>query len=200
MFTLNNKTLPPCAIGTWAWGSGMNGSKMVFGNNYSEEQLTKTFDTAYDNGFTLWDTAEVYGMGNSEKIVGSCIKNKDKAILSTKFMPGMRYKKGKLRQSLNDSLRRLGVDSVDLYWLHNPFCLEKNITDAIEQLKNGKIKSLGLSNCTLSQAKTADKMLKEHGFSLSAIQNHYSLLSMSAEQNEIISWCSRNPSYMLCYQ
>lgn len=192
MFTLNNKSLPPCAIGTWAWGTGMNGSKMVFGNNYSEEQLAKTFDTAYNKGFVLWDTAEVYGMGNSERIVGRCIRDKDNAILSTKFMPSKRYKKGKLEQSLNNSLSRLGVDSVDLYWLHQPFCLEENITEAVEQLKNGKIKSLGLSNCSLEQAQTADKLLRKHGFSLSAVQNHYSLLAMSTEQNELVSWCNKN--------
>ncbi|MEE1076895.1 MAG: aldo/keto reductase [Acutalibacteraceae bacterium] len=192
MFTLNNKSLPPCAIGTWAWGTGMNGSKMVFGNNYSEEQLAETFDTAYDKGFVLWDTAEVYGMGNSEKILGRCIKNKDNAILSTKYHPDKKFKQGKLEQSLNNSLSRLGVDCVDLYWLHQPFCLEENITEAIVQLKNGKIKSLGLSNCTLAQAQTADKLLKEHGFSLSAVQNHYSLLSISTEQNNLISWCNKN--------
>ncbi len=192
MFTLNNKILPPCAIGTWAWGAGMNGSKMVFGNNYSEEDLDKTFYTAYDMGFILWDTAEVYGMGNSEKILGRCIKNKDNAILSTKYLPSKKYKQGKLEQSLNNSLSRLGVDCVDLYWLHQPFCLEENITEAVEQLKNGKIKSLGLSNCTLAQAQTADNLLKKHGFSLSAVQNHYSLLTMSSEQNSLISWCNKN--------
>ncbi|MEE0060707.1 MAG: aldo/keto reductase [Acutalibacteraceae bacterium] len=192
MFALNSKILPTCAIGTWAWGTGMNGSKMVFGNNYSEEQLAKTFETAYDKGFVLWDTAEVYGMGNSEKILGKCIKNKENAILSTKYLPDKKYNKGKLEQSLNNSLSRLGVDSVDLYWLHQPFCLEENIIEAVEQLKNGKIKSLGLSNCTFEQAKTADKLLKKHGFSLSAVQNHYSLLAMSAEQNKLISWCNKN--------
>lgn len=192
MFTLNNKSLPACAIGTWAWGAGMNGSKMVFGNNYSEEQLIKTFNTAYDNGFVLWDTAEVYGMGNSEKILGRCIKNKDNAVLSTKYNPNKKYKQGKLEQALNNSLSRLGIDCVDLYWLHQPFCLEENIAEALEQLKNGKIKSLGLSNCTLSQAQTADRLLKKHGFSLSAVQNHYSLLSMSTEQNKLVSWCNKN--------
>lgn len=192
MFTLNNKTLPICAIGTWAWGEGMNGSKMVFGKNYSEEQLIRTFDTAFDKGFVLWDTAEVYGMGSSEKILGKCIKGKDNIILSTKFMPSKRYKKGKFEESLNNSLSRLGVDSIDLYWLHNPNCLEKHLADAIVQLKKGKIKSLGLSNCTLEQAKTADRILKKEGFSLSAIQNHYSLLSMSDNQNQIINWCHEN--------
>ncbi|MEE1171584.1 MAG: aldo/keto reductase, partial [Ruminococcus sp.] len=149
MFTLNNICLPSCAIGTWAWGAGMNGSKMVFGKNYSEEQLSKTFDTAYEQGFVLWDTAEVYGMGNSEKILGKCIKNRVDVILSTKYQPSKKFKQGKLEESLNNSLSRLGVDCVDLYWLHQPFCLEENITEAVEQLKYGKIKSLGLSNCTL---------------------------------------------------
>ncbi|MEE0264764.1 MAG: aldo/keto reductase [Acutalibacteraceae bacterium] len=192
MFTLNNKSLPSCAIGTWAWGAGMNGSKMVFGKSYSEEQLTETFNTAYDKGFILWDTAEVYGMGNSEKILGRCIVDKENTILSTKYLPDKKYKKGKLEQALNNSLSRLGVNSVDLYWLHQPFCLEENIAEAVKLLKNGKIKSLGLSNCTPAQAKTADELLKKHGFSLSAVQNHYSLLAMSAEQNELVSWCNKN--------
>ena len=76
--------------------------------------------------------------------------------------------------------------------MHQPFCLEENITEAVEQIKNGKIKGLGLSNCTLAQAQTADKLLKEYGFSLSAVQNHYSLLAMSTEQDNLISWCNKN--------
>ena len=58
------ENIPACMIGTWAWGNGMNGSKMVFGQKYSEEQLLETFYKAYETGFYMWDTAEVYGMGN----------------------------------------------------------------------------------------------------------------------------------------
>ena len=61
---ISKKLIPPCVIGTWGYGSGYNGAKMVFGKSYSEEQLWDTFETAYELGFTMWDTAEVYGMGN----------------------------------------------------------------------------------------------------------------------------------------
>ena len=64
-------------IGTWSWGKGGNGSKMVFGQNFSEEQLRDVFDKAYEAGFTAWDTAEVYGMGASERLVGKFADRSD---------------------------------------------------------------------------------------------------------------------------
>ena len=170
----------------------MNGSQIVFGKKYSKEQLIQTFNEAYNDGFILWDTAEVYGMGNSEKLLGECIKNKSNIIISTKFLPNKKYKNGLLKQSALNSIKRLNIEYIDLYWLHQPFCIEENIAEAVELLKEGTIKSLGLSNCSFEQAKKADELLKKYGYSLAAVQNHYSLLSMSDEQNKIIDWCKKN--------
>ena len=82
---------PACAVGTWAWGSGMLGSKMIFGQKNDSETLKQTFRTACDLGFTLWDTAEVCGMGESEKILSRCVaearaEGRD-VMISTKHMP-----------------------------------------------------------------------------------------------------------------
>ena len=144
---LNGKRLPSCMLGTWAWGKGINGSKMIFGKSYSEEQLVETFCTAYDLGFTLWDTAEVYGMGNAEKILGKCILKKGDTIISTKHMPGKKYKENEVTNAVRGSLHRLDIENLELYWLHKPYALQQNLTELEECMRAGQIKSIGLSNC-----------------------------------------------------
>ncbi len=188
--TLNEKTIPACMIGTWAWGKGVNGSKMIFGKTYSQEQLTETFSAAYEAGFTFWDTAEVYGMGNAEKILGQCIArhNSRDILISTKHLPSKKYKKGAVTVSINESLKRLGIDSIDLYWLHKPYALRENISEMIPFLKSGTIKQIGLSNCNIAQIKGAQKILAENRLKLAAVQNHFSLLSMD-RQKEILAYC-----------
>ena len=87
-YYINDRRIPPCLIGTWTWGSGSNGSQMIFGKKYDTETLKETFNQAVENGFVFWDTAKVYGMGNSEKLLGSLIKDsKEKIIISTKYAP-----------------------------------------------------------------------------------------------------------------
>ncbi|MBQ7066489.1 MAG: aldo/keto reductase [Lachnospiraceae bacterium] len=196
--------IPPCMIGTWAWGSGANGSKMVFGKTYSEEQLKDTFEKALDMGFTMWDTAEVYGMGNAERILGKCIAGKDDVLISTKHFPQKKFKEGAMEKSLEESCKRLGIKAPDLYWIHLPNNLTQNVEAGIKLLKAGKIKKLGVSNFSLDEIKKADEMLKAAGFRLAAVQNHFSLLSNPKKQSKIIEWCQENKvvffSYMVLEQ
>ncbi len=188
---LDGKRLPLCMVGTWAWGKGMNGSKMIFGRTYSEEQLIETFCKAFDLGFNLWDTAEVYGMGNAEKILGQCIAGKKDIIISTKHMPGKKYKESAITNAISGSCNRIGVESIDLYWLHKPYALQENIPEMIKCMKTGKIKNIGLSNCNISQIKEAQNILEKNGFKLAAVQNHFSLLAMD-RQKEIVKYCNEN--------
>lgn len=189
MMEQNNQKSYPCMIGTWSWGTGMNGSQIVFGKKYSKEHLMETFKVAYDCGFKMWDTAEVYGMGSAEKILGSCMKGVSDIFLSTKHLPGKKYKEGEVKNSIKNSLERMGVESIDLYWLHQPYCLEQNLAEVVSCLKEGKIVQVGLSNCNLKEVKQAYNFLKNHGYKLSAVQNHFSLLSMGEEQLKIIEFC-----------
>lgn len=186
-------------IGTWAWGNGTNGSKMVFGKCYDEQQLLETFETAYQTGFTMWDTANSYGNGNSEKILGKCISNNKEVFISTKYLPTKNYKKGAMQNALKNSCERLGITSPNIYWIHIPLNLEQNLEDAIELLKANKIKSLGLSNITLTQIKYAQHKLKSAGYNLAGVQNHYSLLNNTEEERKIIKWCSENNATYFAY-
>ena len=73
--TLQGEKIPKVALGTWSWGTGINGGNQVFGNHVGIEDVRGVFEEATGLGLNLWDTATVYGMGASEKILGGlCTK------------------------------------------------------------------------------------------------------------------------------
>ena len=175
-------------IGTWAGGTGSNGSKMIFGTKQDESVLRQSFEEAYKLGFLNWDTAAVYGMGTCETLLGSLIKGRDDIFISTKFMPGRKYKSGALTKSFEDSMARLGRKDADLFWIHVPHNLEANLAEAVPLLKSGRIKSMGISNVSLEHIKTAEAFLAKHDLKLGAVQNHFSLLRN--DQQSIIDYCN----------
>ena len=185
---LNNRDTKEVMIGTWAWGPGANGSKMIFGKSYDESTLKETFDKATALGFLKWDTAAVYGMGSCEKLLGSFLKTRDDIYLSTKFFPDKKYKEGNLVKSFNESMQRLQLKSADLFWLHAPKNIEKNLSEAVPLMKDGRIRSIGISNVSMADIKTAERFLEKNGLKLGAVQNHFSLLRN--DQQPIIDYCN----------
>ena len=177
-------------IGTWAWGSGYNGASMVFGKKTDEDTLKQSFEEAVKSGFLKWDTAAVYGMGSCEKLLGNLMEGRNDIYISTKFFPGKKYKTGALAKSFDESMQRLKRDSADLFWIHVPNNLEANIKEAIPLMKEGKIKSLGISNVSLQHIKIAEEILAKEGLKLGAVQNHFSLLRN--DQQPIIDYCNGN--------
>lgn len=181
-------------IGTWAWGPGYNGSRMIFGSNNDEQTLRSTFGKALELGFTKWDTAAVYGMGSCEKFLGSLINGKEDIFLSTKYFPEKRFKSGELERSFNESMVRLGLKSADLFWIHKPNNLSDNLKEAVPLMNDGRIRSIGISNVSLADIQESEKILDRYGLKLGAVQNHFSLLRN--DQQEIIDYCrSRGISY-----
>lgn len=189
-------------IGTWAWGAGYNGSKMIFGKKYDEAELTEAFNTSVKLGFLNWDTAAVYGMGSCEKLLGRLIRGKDDIFISTKYFPNKKFKSGALESSFNESMKRLGRRSADLFWIHKPNNLPQNLKEAIPLIKDGRIKSVGISNVSLDNIKQAEKLLAKEGLKLGAVQNHFSLLRN--DQQPIIDYCNsrgiRYYAYMVLEQ
>ena len=175
-------------IGTWAWGSGYNGSGMIFGSSSDEQTLKSTFEKAVELGFTKWDTAAVYGMGSCEKLLGGFINGRDDIFLSTKYFPNKKFKSGDLEKSFNESMTRLGLKSADLFWIHKPNNLKENLQEAIPLMKDGRIRSIGISNVSMNDIKTAEDLLGQHGLRLGAVQNHFSLLRN--DQQPIIDYCN----------
>jgi len=175
-------------IGTWAWGPGFNGSKQVFGNNYDEEILRETFERAVNLGLTRWDTAAVYGMGSCEKLLGKFINGRDDIFISTKFFPDKKFREGALEKSFHESMTRLNLKSADLFWIHKPNNLTKNLQEAVPLLQDGRIRSIGISNVSLKDIRTAEDILSREGLSLGAVQNHFSLLRN--DQQPLIDYCN----------
>lgn len=185
-------------LGTWAWGD----NNSYFGNQYDEKHFKPVFDQALRTELNFWDTAYAYGMGNSEKILGSFIKNtpRDQVVISTKFTPQMADDSNQaVENMLEGSLNRLNLDYVDYYWIHNDADVEKWTPQVIPLLKSGKIKHLGVSNHTLSEIKRVQEILGEAGFKLDAVQNHFSLLDRTSEQAGILDYCKENDITFFAY-
>jgi aryl-alcohol dehydrogenase-like predicted oxidoreductase len=190
--TIDKLKTPTFALGTWAWGdSGVSGNG-YFGSSLAQAALEEVADKAHAAGFTLWDTAIVYGMGHAETVLGKVLKRFPRSDyqLSTKFTPqAAGAGADPVADMLEQSLARLGTDYIDLYWIHNPADVARWTPHLIPLLKSRKVKHVGVSNHNLSQIKLADQILGEAGFRVEAIQNHYSLLYRSSEQAGILNHC-----------
>ena len=149
------KKLPKVALGTWSWGTGFAGGDTVFGNHLSDSQMAEIFSKAMQQGLNLWDTASVYGMGSSETALGRLIPQypREDIIISTKFTPQIADEQSAepVTAMLNASLERLGVQDIDIYWIHNPADVERWTPGLIPLLQSGKVKQVGVSNHSLKQ-------------------------------------------------
>jgi aryl-alcohol dehydrogenase-like predicted oxidoreductase len=183
------------ALGTWAWGAGAFGGDAVFGSKTDVENLKPVFDAAMKNGLNLWDTATVYGMGESEKILGSFVagKKREDVEVSTKFTPQLAevYENSVEKMALA-SIDRMGIDYIDMYWIHNPMDVERWTPGLIPLLQSGKVKRVGVSNHNIAEIRRANEILGEAGFKVSAVQNHFSLLYRSSEKGGVLDYCKEN--------
>ncbi len=191
--------LPKIALGAWAWGNDG-----TFGTNWSAADLQPIFDTAMKNGLNLWDTAYVYGMGNSEKTLGSFLKGlpRDSYIISDKLTPQCAdyTSQTPVADMLETEYQFLGIDSMDIFWVHNPVDAPKWITEIAKHFEGkDNVPMIGVSNHNLAQIKEADEILKAHGLKLGAVQNHYSLINRSSEDSGIVEYCKENDIVFFAY-
>ncbi|MDE6763670.1 MAG: aldo/keto reductase [Oscillospiraceae bacterium] len=202
-----HNNIPKIALGAWSWGMGAAGGDTVFGNHLTSDELKPVFDKALELGLNVWDTAAVYGEGTSEMILGGFIKNisREEVIISTKFTPQIAEDSYEAMQKMLDgSKKRLHTDTVDIYWIHNPMDVERWTPQIIPLAKSGQIKSVGVSNHNLAEIKRVNEILNAEGLSISAVQNHFSLLHRSSERAGILEYCKENGivfySYMVLEQ
>ena len=183
------------ALGTWAWGAGAFGGDAVFGSKTDVNNLKPVFDAAMQAGLNLWDTATVYGMGESEKILGTFVAGvqRDAIQVSTKFTPQLaEIYDNSVEKMAMASIERMGCDYIDIYWIHNPMDVERWTPGLIPLLQSGKVKRVGVSNHNIAEIKRANEILGEAGFKVSAVQNHFSLLYRSSEKGGVLDYCREN--------
>lgn len=193
---------PTVALGTWAWGDSGEIGDGYFGSQLTKSSLDEVADKAHAAGFTLWDTALAYGMGRSEKLLGSVLKRYDRSDyqLSTKFTPRIAGDgDNPVVDMLEQSLANLGTDYIDLYWIHNSSDVARWTPHLVPLLKSGKIKHVGVSNHNLDEITLADQILGAAGFGVEAVQNHYSLLYRNSENAGILDHCRENGIRFFAY-
>ena len=185
---IGGKRVFPIGVGTWRMGGGA-----IFVDRSRDEQEIKALKFALDNKINLLDTAELYGKGHAEELVGQAIKGRDREklfIISKVFLNNMSYKR--TIDACRNSLKRLNTKYIDLYLIHwpNPLARMYETIRAMETLiDNGLIRSMGVSNFEVKAMKEAMFYTKRH--SITANEISYSVMRKEPEQ-DIIPFCKRN--------
>ena len=194
---LGNSDLHLTPIGYGAWAIGGGNWEFAWGAQDDDESV-KTIERALDSGINWIDTAAIYGLGHSEEVVAKALKNSPhKPYVFTKcsmrWFPDRQIyrslKAGSLQEEIENSLRRLRIDTIDLYQIHwpNP---EDEIEEGWETLarfqEEGKVRYIGVSNFNVEQMKRVQKIAP-----ITSLQPPYSLLNRKIE-DEILPFCLEN--------
>jgi aryl-alcohol dehydrogenase-like predicted oxidoreductase len=195
--TLGNSDLKLTPIGFGAWAIGGGNWDFAWGAQDDDESI-RAIHQALDEGINWIDTAAIYGLGHSEEIVAKAVKSAvSKPLIFTKC--SIRWdaerkiyhslKAASVVEELDASLRRLGVDSIDLYQIHWPNPeeeIEEGWAELARQQKAGKVRYIGVSNFNVAQMQRAQAIAP-----ITSLQPPYSMLRPAVEQ-EILPYCQQN--------
>ena len=175
-----------------------------YGSGYSADDVRAAFDASIAAGVTLFDTAEVYGQGRSEQLLGQFIRESGQQVLvATKFMPyPWRLRKQALLRALRGSLSRLGMEKVDLYQIHQalpPVNVETWMDAMSEAVQAGLTRAVGVSNYNRSWMQRAYDALAREGIQLASNQVEYSLINRKVEKNGLLKQCQETGVRLIAY-
>lgn len=191
----------PLGLGAWQWGDTFF---WQYGTTHNANDAHDAFTASLQAGMTFVDTAEVYGLGMSEKLLGKFLpETKANVIVATKCFPHpWRLTRGALLSALRSSLKRLELKRVDLYQMHWPTPLVKVETwmDAMaDAVQVGLIRAVGVSNYNLEQTKRAVETLSKRGLTLTSNQVHYSLIERTPDKSGLVDYCRQNRITIIAY-
>ena len=188
-------------LGAWQWGDRI---VWQYGHGYSSSDVQQAFLASLNEGIRFIDTAEIYGNGRSEQLLGQFLKEIDQPVLiATKFLPfPWRLFKSTLPHALKASLGRLGVESVDLYQIHWPtplMSIDTMMEGLAECVKSGMTRTVGISNFGQSRMLAAYSALARRNVPLASNQVHYSLLNRTVEKNGTLARCKELGIRLIAY-
>jgi aryl-alcohol dehydrogenase-like predicted oxidoreductase len=184
-------------------GLGCNNFGMRMGRNETDAVV----GAALDAGITLFDTADIYGGAKSEEFLGTALgSRRDDIIVATKFgAPYQGHDGGAtpayIRTAVEDSLRRLGTDRIDLYQLHRPdpsVPIAETLGTLGELVAEGKVRELGCSNFDVAMLEEAADAVKDGAPGFVSVQNEYSILHREPEDG-VLAFCARTHTAFLPY-
>ncbi|GCF10509.1 aldo/keto reductase [Dictyobacter arantiisoli] len=200
-FGKTDMQITPIGIGAWAIGGG----NWEFGwGSQDDTKSIATIKRGLELGINWIDTAAVYGLGHSEKIVGEAIKGREKPYIFTKCSlvwgedrkVSNKLKADSIKRECEASLKRLNIETIDLYQIHwpNPDAdIEEGWSTLDELKKEGKVRHIGVSNFNVAQLKRAEKIAP-----VETLQPPYSLVHPDAE-TEILPYCEENNIGVIVY-
>lgn len=178
-------------VGAMTWGRG------------TAVASRDAFNASLDAGVTFVDTAEIYGRGLSERLVGRFTEKRAGAFVATKFAPlPYRLGAGAVAKALAASLTRLRMERVDLYQVHWPYSLlriEPLMEALAEEVEAGRVGAVGVSNYSADQMRRAHAVLAGRGIPLASNQVHYSLLHRAPERNGVLEACHELNVSLIAY-
>lgn len=194
MLGTSDLKVPKIGLGTWQYGTEGWG----FGADFTEQEALATVDRALEVGINLLDTAEVYGDGRSEEIVGKAIEGRrNEVILATKVLP-RHLRKRDLIRACDESLRRLKTDRIDLYQIHaaEPYVpLGESMAALAKLIDGGKVRYIGVSNFSVPLLRAAEEVFSGR---IVSNQVRYNLLQRDIEA-EILPYCREQGITVIAY-
>lgn len=183
----------PFGTGTWSWGDNLYWG---YGSGYGESDIHDAFNASLRVGIDFFDTAEIYGFGNSEKFIARFLKaqpSKTEIQVATKFFPGpWRITRAQLLGALRGSLKRLEMERVDLYQIHWPspvFSVENMMDGLAEAVEKGLTRAVGVSNFNAAQTRRAHAQLAKYKIPLASNQIQYNLLERGPDFGGLMETC-----------
>lgn len=194
--------ISPLGIGTWAWGDTVFWQYGKGG--YSDADLEAAYQASLAYGVNFFDTAEVYGLGRSERLLGRYARQAGwPVVIASKFFPfPWRLSSLQLRRALRKSLDRLGMERIDLYQMHWPFppvpiaAWMDGLADAVQA---GLIRAVGVSNYNVDRMQRAHAALARRGIPLASNQVEYSLWQRKPETSGLLEVCRQLGVTLIAY-
>ncbi|WP_414169319.1 aldo/keto reductase [Streptoverticillium reticulum] len=195
---MSNETIPTAPLGAGGpevgiQGLGCMGMAHAYGPTDTDEARA-TLEHALDLGVTLFDTADIYGFGRNEEFISPFVRaHRDRILVASKFgivrreddpsYQTIRNDRAYIRQSVEGSLRRLGVDHIDLYYMHRrevEVPMEESVGAMAELVQEGKVRHLGLSEVSPGELRAAHAV-----HPIAAVQSEWSLFSRDVEEGVV---------------